>query len=254
LQGGVGQILPGGGRSNIATEEYERSKNTNLNKTKNLSKGHNPKTQKGTDEVSTDAHSQRAPGTIGKGKKALQPSKDESHHSPTPILTKPPITQADIERKKAQGRNASGFTPLAGIIPSSHWQELETQAASADPPRNSRNGSNGNGHQTQGHWKQAPKFIQWIIEDWFSRELHDQAIHSTITRVHRIYLAWKQQFPDATAEALEDGFRQRMYDAKEARKGHTIKTKTPTGHTNSTPYFLACLEEKCGLRQPEQPN
>jgi hypothetical protein len=101
----------------------------------------------------------------------------------------------------------------------------------------------------QGHWKQAPLFIQGTIGDWFSLEMHDQAINSTITRCNRLYQRWKQHYPDAPPEDLQDGFYTLMQEARAKSKRATITTRTPNGQPNRTPFFLACLEELCGFRE-----
>jgi hypothetical protein len=69
-----------------------------------------------------------------------------------------PLTQEEIDEKKKQGRNASGFTPLAGIIPASHWQELEARARSHPPTH----GTGSYYHQTT---KNTPLSIDATIEE-----------------------------------------------------------------------------------------
>jgi hypothetical protein len=128
----------------------------------------------------------------------------------------------------------------------------QLQTMPTAPPQNGTDHTSRN--KPQGNWKKAPLFIQAMIEDWFSLELNDQAKKSSITRTHRIYLTWKQKYPDATHEQLEDAFRDRMHEARTKAKHKTPRVKTTDGRFNRMPYFFSCLEDVCGIKQPEQPD
>jgi hypothetical protein len=122
------------------------------------------------------------------------------------------------------------------------------ESANGKPPANGTY-AGGTPVLRQGNWKKAPLFIQGTIGDWFSLEMHDQAINSTITRVHRIYQAWQEQHPEHDPEQLQDEFYQLMQTARTKSKYARIKKLTPTGHPNRTPFFLACLADLSGLTQ-----
>jgi hypothetical protein len=197
-----------------------------------------------------------------------KPSDKKSNENPGLSMAGPPLTQDELDRqgRGARAARSGELTPLSDIIPASHWQVLARQQQNGQAPAlpnmpapggadrqrqgQDRPSTPGNS-RVQGHWKQAPLFIQATIAEWFSREMHDQAIHSTITRVHRIYKRWVTTRPDLIEqETREDTFYTFMQEARSKSKRATIKTRTPSGQPNRTPYFLTCLEDLSGLKAP----
>ena len=276
-----------GGMSKSTSEEYERSKNTNMNNTKLLSKGKALKTQKG--RGSTSARSQREPMTTRNGKTETsagvhQPAKNTAPHpSPkpngknnhrtsngeaskdkqgrTPAYIGKPITQDEIERNNRQGRNASGLTHIGEVIgiPQNHLLELNKQYGHIRTSTGSPPSSPANRSGKPGNWKKAPMFIQGMIAEWFSPEMHDQAVTSTITSTYKIFLAWLEEKGiiydlenEEESRAVEETFRNLMMEARRRSKHANITKRTPDGRPNRTPFFKAVLEDLAGLRENPQ--
>jgi hypothetical protein len=164
-------------------------------------------------------------------------------------LTEHMTTRKPVESKVENTRESLEKPVAINQIVQDRLQQLQTIPSA--PPQN---GTQPPGTKLTGNWKKAPLFIQAMIADWFSLELNDQAKNSSITRTHRIYLIWKQKYPDATVEQLEDGFRDRMQQARTKTKYKTPRVKTKDGRFNRMPLFFACLEEVCGLKQLKQPD
>ncbi len=237
----------------IKVEETKRNKEKTSRKASAL------KTKKEREASAPPTRSHIANGAIGNGEVTntvgtkTRKINGEASKVQTATLTKPPITQDEIDQNRAQGRNASGFTHIGVSL--EHMDILNRQFSANSPP-----GSNGQrqpaANGKQGQWRSVPSFIQFIIADWFSLELHDQAAHSTITSVHKIFLAWLEkkglQFNPKEEEGsrtIEEEFRNLLIEAHARSKRATITKRTPDGRPNRTPFFKACLENLCGLRE-----
>lgn len=157
------------------------------------------------------------------------------------------------EASKDQKQPGRSTPSRGGDVVQQRFARLQA-AAPATPTSATRSGA-----KQQGHWKEAPLFIQAMIEDWFGPELHDQALHSSITRCHRLYQQWSRRLLiDTDPEQVEDIFRQHMQTARTEAKRRNIKKRTegtpnnPDGHPNRMPYFFSVLEDKLGLKKSKQ--
>jgi len=64
-----------------------------------------------------------------------------------------------------------------------------------------------------------------------------------------MYEEWKRGKLELNKEEQEDGFYELMQEARSKSKQARITKRTPTSQPNRTPYFLACLEDLCGLKE-----
>jgi hypothetical protein len=225
------QEVPSGSHQEVPRKghkEYEVSNNTQNKEYTDLSKGKALKTQKegrGDDQVTTYSHSERS--TIR--------NETNRRSNIEPTLSRSRREEPQSISQIMQGRVAA----------------MQVASPSTPPPNVTQPPS-----RLKGNWKKAPIFIQAMIEDWFAPELHDQAIHSSITRTHKLYLAFvkaaREKYGEqATPEMIEDAFREGMMAARAKAKKANIKTLTAKGWPNRMPYFFACLEKSLELPSSE---
>jgi hypothetical protein len=141
-----------------------------------------------------------------------------------------PLTQSEIDARRREGKNASGYTPLPQIPPD-HWQKLEADARHApiEPTATHYN------HCT----KQAPLFID-ITLGQFTEFLGDDPAN-TAQNINRAAKLYRQ------LEMSEEDFRTKLYEAfDQARRYPTasIQKKRLDGRANRMPVFFAILEER----------
>ncbi len=143
-----------------------------------------------------------------------------------------PLTQDEIDTNRKQGKNASGLTPLSGILPPKHWPELSTKG-------NKPSNGNGNGTHYNNSTKNAPLFIDAIIEQ-FSTLLGDDP-ENTAQNINRTAKLYRE------AQVSEDDFRAVMHEALDQAKCYSsgkIKKQRADGRPNRMPVFFTILEER----------
>lgn len=219
-----------------------KSKETQLNET-NLSKT----TRSEGDELKAN-HSHVAHSTIGKTEETMEkavPSSNRNSNSPLqnfkkaqqerprPFIGKP-LTQDEIDQNRKQGKNASGYTPLANIPPE-HWQKLETDIRNAPvkPTATHYNNSTRN----------APMFIDSTIEE-FTTFLGDDTAN-TAQNINRTAKLYRQ------SGLSEEDFRALMYDSFNQAKRYpteNVKKKRADGRPNRMPIFFGILEDRAAAR------
>ncbi|MGZ3645876.1 MAG: helix-turn-helix domain-containing protein [Ktedonobacteraceae bacterium] len=184
------------------------------------------------------AYSQREHMATGNGKdKPSNPNRKPQEKARTPVFVGKPITQDEIDEKRRQGKNTSGVTPLSGIIPPEHWQELERREGKA-PLQNTTHYNNS----TQN----SPVFIDAIIEQ-FTDLLGDNPENAArnINRTAKLY---------RKVGLTSDDFRTMMYEAFNQSKRYSsgkIKKQRSDGRPNRMPVFFAILEERVGQKLPD---
>lgn len=171
----------------------------------------------------------------GQKRQGNPPSKKPTTEPKLAYIGKP-LTQGEIDQKKREGKNASGYTPLEGIIPASHWQELEGKA---NKP------SSGNGHGTHYNncTKNAPVFIDALVEQ-FSLLLGDDP-ENTPQNINRAAKLYRQ------VEMSEEDFRAVLHEAlDQAQHYHSSKIKKQRAdrRPNRMPVFFTILEERIGQK------
>jgi hypothetical protein len=145
-----------------------------------------------------------------------------------------PLTQDEIDARRREEKNVSGYTPLPGVIPPEQWQKLKKDARTAPikPTATHYNNSTRN----------APMFIDSIIEE-FSTLLGDtENTAQNINRAAKLY---------RTCGLPEDEYRALLYDAfNQARRYPTesVKKKRPDGRPNRMPVFFGILEDRAAAR------
>ncbi len=212
--------LSRGPQTNLSTEEYEISNNTNLKNTKYISKGQKPlkpkRGERGDNQETTYSHiEQRSIRNETNRNSNIETNQQRSHRDQPQSISQ--IMQGMVSNMQVPTTNVQ--QPLS---------------------------------QSKGNWKKAPLFIQAMISEWFGPELHDQAIHSSITRTNNLFQAFvkatREEYGEqATFEILEDVFREHMQSARAKAKRASIKTLTDKGWPNRMPYFLTCLEKSLKL-------
>jgi biotin operon repressor len=156
--------------------------------------------------------------------------KKAQQERPLPFVGKP-LTQEEIDARRREGKNASGYTPLPGLIPPDHWQKLEADARHApiEPTATHYN------HCT----KKAPLFID-ITLGQFTEFLGDEP-ENTAQNINRAAKLYRQ------LEMSEEDFRAKLYEAfDQARRYPTasIQKKRSDDRANRMPVFFAILEER----------
>jgi hypothetical protein len=173
------------------------------------------------------------------GEKARRPQQSfqKAQQKPFVTLEKPlkPLTQDEIDAKKRQGLNASGYTPLPGLIPPDQWQQLEQQARQA-PIK-----------PTTTHFhvctKNAPMLVDATLEE-FTALLGDEPTNTAIN-INRAAKLYRQ------TALPEEAFREKLYEAfDQARRypSSAIQKKRQDGRPNRMPVFFAILQER--LQEP----
>jgi hypothetical protein len=166
------------------------------------------------------------------GRRSLQSFEKTQQERPHVFVGKP-LTQDEIDAKKREGKNASGYTPLANIPPE-HWQRLEADARKAPvkPTATHYNNSTRN----------APMFIDSIVEE-FSMLLGDtENTAQNINRAAKLY---------RNCGLPEEEFRTLLYDSFNQAKRYptdAIKKRRPDGRPNRMPVFFGILEDRAAAR------
>jgi hypothetical protein len=145
-----------------------------------------------------------------------------------------PLTQDEIDEKKRKGLNASGYTPLPGLIPPDQWQQLEQQVRQA-PVKS-----------TATHFhvctKNAPLMIDTTLEQ-FTHVLGDDQANTAIN-INRAAKLYRQ------SGLSEEAFREMLYEAFDQARRYcsaNIKKKRPDGRPNRMPVFFAILQERLAV-------
>lgn len=197
---------------------------------KDISKGKALKTKKGTGDTTKKTYSHREHGTI----------RNETNRTSKIEPERPGRAQPQSMSHIMQGRMAL----------------LQTEAS---PPVEKKAAPARTKTTPQGRSHAAPIFIQAMIADWFSPELHDQAINSSITRAHNLYISYATAIQEIapgqfTNEQIEEEFRELMQQARAKAKRANIKTLTDKGYPNRMPFFFACLEKSLWQTDDQKTN
>jgi predicted transcriptional regulator len=172
------------------------------------------------------------------------------------------IEQRAIGSEKTNGNNRKGSgtpTHIADVM-QARLVNFQVEASVSSPATPTQTGTKQT--RKRGHWKEAPLFIQAIISEWFSPEMHDQEVHSSITRADRLYKYFSYMCYQSNAELEQEdiagAFREKLMAARRKAQRRTPTTWTegtpafPNGKPNRVPLFFACLEELLKLKTPEQ--
>jgi predicted transcriptional regulator len=172
------------------------------------------------------------------GRKTRRPGQSfgktqQQQEKPPVLLERPlkPLTQDEIDEKKRQGLNASGYTPLPGLIPPDQWQQLEQQARNAPvkPQATHFNVCT----------KNAPLFIDTTIEQFTSLLGDDQA--NTAQNINRAAKLYRE------TGLTEEAYREALYAALDQAKrscSANIQKKRADGRPNRMPVFFAILQAR----------
>ncbi len=167
------------------------------------------------------------------GRRPLQSFKKTQQQEKPPVFVGKPLTQDEIDAKKREGKNASGYTPLANI-PAEHWQRLEAAARKAPVKPHATHYNNST--------RNAPMFIDAIIEE-FSTLLGDtENTAQNINRAAKLY---------RNCGLSEEEFRTLLYDSFNQAKRYptdAIKKRRADGRPNRMPVFFGILEDRAAAR------
>jgi hypothetical protein len=171
----------------------------------------------------------------GEGQKRQgNPTQKQKTSEPKRAYIGKPLTQEEIDALRREGKNASGYTPLAQIPPE-HWQKLENDARK-EPLK-------PNGMHYNNCTRNAPLMIDTTIEE-FTTLLGDEPAN-TAKNINRAAKLYRQ------LEMSEDEFRTLLYEAFDLAKRYpttSIQKKRSDGRANRMPLFFAILEERAAAQ------
>jgi Helix-turn-helix domain len=250
---------------NISNRQSTREIRSGTEGNKIFREAHASNTEKGGEGTKAPSCSQRAPAATGKqNRQETNNTQRASGASPTqtqtptqkpaaitgspkqqpPVYIGKPLTQEEIDEKKKHGQNASGFTPLAGIIPASHWQELEVRFS---PSTNGNSNGKGNGNLHYHHTtKNAPASIDATMEQ-LTKILNDEPANTAqnINRAAKLCREAGYQ-PEQFTSVLWSVYHERVRPLPDK----AVKTRRSDGRPNKMLLFFTELEKALGRKEP----